>query len=156
PGGVATDGQRVYWTTGSSPGSIRSTTLNGGMQTVAENQIFPGAIAVDNANVYWANSGSNPGQSADGAIMAAPKAGGMVSTLFSNLPNPANIAIDESYVYFVTSVPGGAVMAVPNGGGQPIKLAVNQDSPHGIAVDKTNVYWTSGGLNGSIMKIAKP
>lgn len=64
PGGLAIDGQTLYWTS-----RTQGTVMRQGSPTpMVTAQANPGAIAVDNGTLYWVNEGSG-GAARDGAIM---------------------------------------------------------------------------------------
>jgi len=55
PNGLATDGVSLYWTTGSSPGRVMRSTVDGSnASTLVADLGLPAAIAVDGTSVYFA------------------------------------------------------------------------------------------------------
>jgi hypothetical protein len=78
--------------------------------------------------------------------------------LAGNLDSPFDLAIDESFVYFIEDDNvNGTVKKVPLGGGVVTTLAANLPEPRAIAIDGGNVFWIerNGGSNGSIGKVSK-
>ena len=157
PPGVAADTVNVYWTDGSSPGTVKQGTAGGGVPIViASGQPFPLAITTDATNVYWTNQGNT--MNGDGSVMMVPKDGGAAITIADAQTAPSHVAVDGTHVYWTTSDISGSVMSAPIGGGAPKMLATGQSFPSGIAVDATAIYWTNIGTNagdGAVMKLAK-
>jgi hypothetical protein len=144
-GEVAVDARYIYYTT-YNQASINNSTIAripvGGGSPVT---LYTGAeaytdlaktIAIDATYVYL--SGYESGQ-----IVRVPIAGGAPLVLAqSGLPE--GLAVDSSYVYWVTTggegTVNGACMKVPIGGGTPITVASGLDFPVAVAVDSTSVY----------------
>lgn len=89
------------------------------------------------------------------ALVARPK------VLASHQPNPGDLALDASAVYWTTFGNGtteGSIVKVSKLGDTPVTLADHQSVPLGIAVDDTQVYWANydaGGPNGALMSVPK-
>ncbi len=76
--------------------------------------------------------------------------GGTGTSIATGQGNPSAIAVDGTYVYWVTLT---AIMRVPIGGGTVKQLAA--DTAYQITTDATAIYWSSTAAGGSIVKLAK-
>lgn len=79
-------------------------------------------------------------------------------TLAENLDSPHDLAIDDSFVYFVEDDTGeGTVKKVAKTGGEVTALAANLGEPSAVVVDGTHVYWVerNNGSNGRLAKVSK-
>lgn len=73
---------------------------------------------------------------------------GSAVVLASGQPQPFEVAVDETYVYFVdsgTAQDDGSVRRVAKTGGAVEILAAHEAVPQGLVVDDSTVYWTAGG-----------
>lgn len=125
---------------GKSDGSIPDKCdADGDAPTVlADNQRAPLGIAVDQHFVYWANViQSWPPPAEAGTIMRAPKAGGGVIDLATDLVQPARVALHGDNVYWVTNQ--GLVGRTPKDGGLSQVLATGEQFLD-VAVDEGHVY----------------
>jgi hypothetical protein len=94
--GMAVDTQNVYWTDGSSAGSVKMAPLAGGSSTtVATGLPRPENVAADGGNVYW-------WQRDAGELMRAASAGGAAVKLYDRgKGTSAVLAVEGDHVYFV-------------------------------------------------------
>ena len=79
-------------------------------------------------------------------------------TLADKLDSPHDLAIDDSFVYFVEDdSTQGTVKKVAKTGGVVTTLATNLAEPLAIAADDNNVYWLerNNGSNGRLGKVSK-
>ena len=151
PGGIAVDGQNVYWGTGGGTGTaaIWSCAIGGcgGKPTKLVDADTPFGIAVDSTYVYWAEFYSQ-------TVNRVPIGGGSSSfvwdagTVSGTPPNGASqLAIDTGFVYindqnastFRVAISGGSLVSMftdPNGSGVGI---------FGLAVDSNDVYLAATG-----------
>jgi hypothetical protein len=166
---LATDPTFVYFTDFRA-GFTRRVPLDGGASVALANGMIPGSygIAVNDAGIFWASETS----SADGTIFriaASAFVNNADPTVFASpFKQPAGVAIDDNYVYWVNAgttsdTMDGSVMACPLSQAlcpNPIVLATTQHNPVRIKVDADAVYWTADGISttrdGSIWKVAKP
>ena len=106
--------------------------------------------------VYWVDNGTC-GLCHGGTVNKVPIGGGTVTTL-ARVPGgrwPASVAVDGTYVYWVSPSSSGAhgtVSKVPIGGGSVTTLAGAQGYPYSVAVDRTHVYWVNW-LSGEVNKV---
>jgi hypothetical protein len=80
-----------------------------------------------------------------GASEGAPEDGPWTSVTTDD--PPARLALDEAYLYWVTTgggPQGGAVVKMPRGGGPQVTIGRGEATPNGFAVDDVYVYVTSG------------
>jgi hypothetical protein len=117
--------------------------LDGGAAVLVE-VLHAKAMAFDNDSIYFGTKDT---------IDVVPKTGGSSRHLVP-LANPAGVAVDRSFVYFVDNVPDGKVLKLAPHDTTPSVLADHQGAPHALAVDDTSVYWNSTD-EGAIKKIAK-
>ncbi len=110
-------------------------------------------IAADASDAYFI-------QYYDGDVRRVPLAGGPDVVVASTSPTQigaGEIALDETYVYWVVAKPadeGGAVYRARKSGGSAEAFAGKVDSPLGITVDERAIYWTQDRA-GVVMKLAK-
>ena len=141
-GGVAVDGDDVYWTLlngGPVQHCTVSGTCNGGSGDGFANVASPvGPIAVDANNVYWATI--------DG-VQACARANCVPWTMSSGGSEPRRFAVDGVNVYWTEYVMGspGRVMKAAADADAAVQLAMGQGLPYGIATDGNNVYWADDG-----------
>ncbi len=112
------DGQQVYWTHGSTPGTIRRANLDGsGMQLLVSGLKLPRGMAVDavNGKMYWVQA--PPAGNALGLLKRANLDGSGIETIYAVDPYDPTLSyigrptVDPAngYVYFCT---GGAIRRV--------------------------------------------
>jgi hypothetical protein len=129
--------------------STRRAPLDGGpaMNLVTSGNGGPYVAALDSQNLYWADAFDNQ-------VVSLPITGGAIHTIAST-PQPMNVAIDDTAIYWTTYGPTGAVMKTAiGGGGSQTTLASNVSYPDWIVVDDNNVYVTTTGAP-SIIAIPK-
>lgn len=97
--------------------------------------------------LYWQNSGLNclGGEYISDTCQAVKLADG--DKLF-------DVAVDETYAYFVSYQENGYVARVPLIGGDVTILAEKQNGPARIAVNDTHVFWTNY-LGGTVNQMSK-
>ncbi len=149
PSGLAWTPTGLYWAEqgNGDGGAIRYLPFDGGKAgTIASAQLGPVGVVADTHDVYWANDGVDPGH---GSVVRAPLGGGPVMTLAAGLGGAANVALDDSYLYW-TEQHEGLVLRVPIAGGTPETLVSSQRGPTGVAVGGGFVYWVNNG-GGTLM-----
>jgi hypothetical protein len=157
PGGLAVDGEAVFWSDFGSMGKIRRLNKTdvgdvGAMKLLAHQQGVSCCLALHADNVYWVTPS---------VVRMVPKKGGNVITYVKNQGAPQGLAAEFGNLYYTTSTTGNVVnyrLLGANAG--PHNLANGQDTPLGIAIDLGNVYWANnqGDADGGtpkIMMIAK-
>ncbi len=78
--------------------------------------------------------------------------------LASGLDSPHDLAIDDTWVYFIEDDSDeGTVKKVPKSGGNVVTLATLCKEPMALTVDGSNVYWLerNNGSNGRLRKVSK-
>ncbi len=104
-------------------------------------------IAVDSSYVYWATISE---------IRRVSKAGGLPTTLASKQPQPHDLTVDNTNVYWTVGFSStGAVMQARKTGGSAVQLATSYQ-PAYVAVDDANVYWSNDGAKtteGSVLSV---
>jgi hypothetical protein len=124
------DGQKVYWTHGSTPGTIRRANLDGsGMQLLVSNLKLPRGISVDavNGKMYWVQA--PPAGNALGLLKRANLDGSGVETIYAVTPYDPTLSyigrptVDpvNGYVYFCC---GGEIRRVKLDGTGYVQTAV--------------------------------
>jgi hypothetical protein len=147
PAYVALDDTAVYWTNSGNGTVWRANKDGGGRMQLAGGQQTPWVIAVRRGQVYWSQNGSG------GAIVTVPATGGVARELSGPQPSPRGLAIDDSYVYFVTEDPdAGTVQRMLLDGGDLSILASDQQSPKEVVLTPAAIFWSNPG-DGTIMRL---
>ncbi len=120
--------------------------------TLATGQSSPAGIVTNGSWAYWANfEGETAG------IAAAPLCGGRAVLLVPGERGADEVAIDDSSVYWVTSVApsANAVRRVALGGGAASTITTSPSPAQlsGIAVDDAYVYYSGG--QGPVSQVAR-
>jgi hypothetical protein len=166
---IAVDPKNMYWTSNSN--NVFGMAIDGGaVQTLGPlNGDFPGGITTDSTGIYWGvdfNVGSG------NVNKSAANDAGVLKSYGSTNPNPLNIVVDATRIYWTNVGAGsnqgdimtsdGSVLSCPLEGcdkGERLKtLAAAQHNALGLAQDNDAIYWTTNppGGGGTIMKVAKP
>lgn len=138
---IASDGSFIYWTEDYNSAVRRMSVLGGPVATLSTGT-SPRAeeIAVANGFVYWLDDLSTSGYS----LRKLPVAGGILSTIATNIQSPTGLEVDADNAYFAehdtgdirkVSVYGGPVTTLYDG--------TPRDSPSQITQDQTHIYWTN-------------
>ena len=131
--GIASDGERVYWT--EDPlATVRSVGVTGGeVQTLATGSGVSGLIRVSGGYVYWTEGFDR--------ILRLPKGGGTVETVAAQLPFLSDLAVDASGVFF-SEQDSGLIRSTPLAGGSFALIGTGLPfSWNIIALDAHDVYW---------------
>lgn len=142
---ITSDGSFLYWTEDANSAAysaVRGMPISGGPVTTLSSSTSTRAerIAVANGFVYWLDDLVTSGYS----LRKLPVAGGMLSTIATNIQSPTGLEVDANNVYFAewdtgdirkVSVSGGTVTTLVDG--SPF------DSPSSIAQDQTHIYWSN-------------
>lgn len=102
-------------------------------------------VMVSNSDAVYCDDGSIVRIASDGATTA------LGSVLSDGLVGN-DIALDDTYVYWVDAVTVGTIMRAPKTGGSA-SIVARDTVPVAIAVDANAVYWSDQG--GNIMRLAK-
>jgi len=102
----------------------------------------PVPIALDAIRVYWSSHTERPETS---GVFTMPRTGGTVTRLADG--SPANLALDETYVYFGHF---NELRRVPKAGGATVVLASSSAMrPERVVVSATHLYWSTHDTDGS-------
>lgn len=154
PHAIALNQERVFWTEGTSPGSVATVAKAGGQWTKLVESKSPGEIAVDESRVYWLST------SAPGALLSMPVEGGAPMVLATTDGFADAFAMDEAYVYWsqvkdAEGVDIGRIMRTPKEGGETVVLAQTAEA-YAMAADAVSIYWMAiGGALEGIKKLPK-
>jgi hypothetical protein len=157
PSKIVSDGEAVYFVTGSTVASMNEGTNNvkkislkdGTVSILVKGgKIIPDTtLAIDDKFLYWSDGGN---------IMRVPKGGGESEKIVPNAPKPDEIVMDEENFYWVIwggeGSPPSPLMVAPKAGGAPKELTPRYAGTSGISIDRDNVYWMTGE---GIKKISK-
>ncbi|HEY8080218.1 MAG TPA: hypothetical protein VIF62_39080, partial [Labilithrix sp.] len=115
--GIALHGDDVYWVT--SGGALRRMPKHGGtVETLQSGGSKPVAIAVDDSGIYVTDEGSSE-------VDAITLDGSAATAIATGQTAPSGIALDATYVYYVTA---GEARRVPkNGSSVPTRLGTASD-----------------------------
>ena len=102
-------------------------------------------VMVSNSDAVYCDDGFIVRIASDGATTA------LGSVLSDGLVGN-DIALDDTYVYWVDAVTVGTIMRAPKTGGSA-SIVARDTVPVAIAVDANAVYWSDQG--GNIMRLAK-
>jgi hypothetical protein len=148
---LASDGASLYWTGGSTDGTVMKLDLAPDAKpvTLIDGQKKPRAIAVQDGFVYWTDF-------ADGTILRAadhltgPADAGVLTAnrLASGLVGPSDLVLVGGYAYAPDKA--GHIRRVPLGGGDLETFADVPGTPFGIATDGVSIYWSTLGADGGI------
>lgn len=168
PHAVASDGQRVFWTTSDffdapEKGKLWAIDKAEGAMAVqlASDLPAPRALVLDGDEVLVAcggtfRKGGEPDESSsndDGKIVAFPKAGGEPRVIVDHQPGPFAVTLSPTHIYW-TTIPSkgtsqnvygsarGDIRRVPREGGEVEILADKMLHPWSIAVLGGKIYWT--------------
>jgi hypothetical protein len=113
---------------------------------LASEQMRPTEIALDATHLYFAAAAEN-------AVRRVPVQGGPAELLTLDATLDSNIALDDTYVYFMTGygTNGGVGRAPKTGvpdGGTSTTIATATFPVAFLAIDAANVYWTAGRFSG--------
>jgi hypothetical protein len=150
---------------------VISTPLAGGppeLLAIAQKQVEDLAVAGEVA--YWTNAGNpvaapDPRRTADGSVVAMPRAGGPIRVLADGLDRPGRMAVDRDTIYVAV---GGerqdgtnvaltaALLAIPTAGGVPVQLASGFSWIGSVAARDGRVVFAAGRsrVSGEILQIA--
>nr|HEX4313898.1 hypothetical protein [Kofleriaceae bacterium] len=157
PGGIAVDGDHVYWSVGGTCESVNGAKMpdDGSMwsspiakpspKQLASKLRCPEKIATDADSIYVADNDT-------GAILAIPKAGGAPVVVVQDAPGTRWLAVDATTVYWINQRTGTVKRRAKAGG--PVELLASRKDPQGIAVDDHFVYLTDSEL-GTVERMPK-
>jgi hypothetical protein len=100
---------------------------------------------MDADRLYWASPGSD---CEHGSIRSVSKAGGAVTTLAVDEPNPRALGVDDARVYFYDSCGTGRIASVAKTGGavQELPVAMKPEDARVLAVFAGDLYFNGYGL----------
>lgn len=148
-GGVAGEGQALYFTTVLSDSVWTLPTSGGSPAMLLTGQTTAGELAADASGIYWVNRGT--ASQSNGAVMRADLDGSNVKTLASGQKFPLRIALDQGNVYWATL--DGAASGIDKAGKTPAFTYVFAGSGPpvaGLAADGAHVYYS---LNKDVFKV---
>lgn len=93
PEGVVLEGSTLFLRDDSSGGTVKTVPKAGGTATTIVTDDQPTGLAVDATHIYWSSDARR--------IVRAPLTGGTPEILAENELNPAELASDECFVYWV-------------------------------------------------------
>lgn len=149
PSKIVSDGEAVYFVTGSTVASmnegtnnIKKISLKDGTVSilVKGGEIIPDTtLALDGKFLYWSD-GRN--------VLRVPKSGGDSEKIIPSAPKPDEIVMDDDNIYWLIwtgeGSPPAPLMFAPRNGGQAKPLTPPQPPTSGIALDGDVVYWMTG------------
>ena len=149
PSKIVSDGEAVYFVTGSTVASmnegtnnIKRISLSDGAASilVKGGKIIPDTtLALDGKFLYWSDGGN---------LMRVPKRGGESEKIIPSAPKPDEIVMDNESIYWLIwtgeGSPPAAIMFAPRNGGQAKPLTPPQPPTSGIAIDGDVVYFMTG------------
>jgi hypothetical protein len=157
PRGVTTDEKFVYFTTGEFAGgdnAVKRVPWVGGKIDVlaAGGFVSAGTITHDERAVFWTtidaqrSASTSTVPAAGASLRTVAKTGGNPTLLASLVGWPAEIALDETYAYVISSSRNklyGQIVRVPKRGGTAEMMWTGFAGLSGLHVDATSVYFTT-------------
>lgn len=154
---------KIYWTHGSSPGTIRRANLDGTQMELLVNGLkYPRGIAVDavHGKIYWVQS--PPAGNATGLLKRANLDGTVVETVYAENPydptysfvSKPTVDPTNGYVYFSA---GGAIRRVRldgTGAVQTVVRGVTTVAAIALDVDAGRVYFADANTNSDYIGLA--
>ena len=149
PSKIVSDGEAVYFVTGSTVASmnegtnnIKKISLSDGTVSilVKGGKIIPDTtLAVDGKFLYWSDGGN---------LLRVPKGGGDSKEIIPIAPKPDEIVMDDGNIYWLIwtgeGSPPAPIMYAPRNGGEAKQLTPPQPPTSGIALDGDVIYWMTG------------
>jgi hypothetical protein len=165
PGGIAVDGQYVYYASKAggnqaNAGWIAKVPKTGGpTTTLAENQNRPLGIVADAQSLFWSNGGEL--DKPDGSIASVRKNGGQVTVIASGITRPSAIALLGDRVYWTSRDPPNGTISSAKKDGTDLKIVVtNLVAPADLVVTQGVLVWSTSGAAGdgsdALIERAKP
>lgn len=129
----------------SSSGGCATTQCDGSASSVeifAAQQAWPIGVALDDEAVYWVNMVQrDPEPAVGGMVMRLKKGGGEPEVLAKGMPQPVDIAVDDTRVHWSTT--GGEVGSVLKTGGATVLEFDGNKQLIPVATDGEYVYTSS-------------
>ncbi|HEX6188500.1 MAG TPA: hypothetical protein VFZ40_10500 [Pyrinomonadaceae bacterium] len=149
PSKIVSDGEAVYFVTGSTVASMNAGTNNIKKISLADGtvsilvkggKIIPDStLAIDAKFLYWSDGGN---------LLRVPKGGGDSEKIIPNVPKPDEIVMDDENIYWLIwtgeGSPPAPIMYAPKTGGEAKQLTPPQPPTSGIALDGDVIYWMTG------------
>ncbi len=140
---MAADSAAVYWLAPREGKIVRVPRGGGEEQVLAETTGISRGLVIDDADVFWAENE---------AIYAVPKAGGKVRTV-SPAGIPDYVALDDTYVYWYSTVSGVLFRAPKKGAPRPTKVyADEKHTLHFIFLDGNDLFVSYGPENAMVIQ----
>lgn len=156
---LAQDETYLYLATTPS-GLLRVDKSGGTLESLSKDDSGVTCVGVDASHVYYSLATA-------GEVKRIPKNGGAAETLVTGMPDPDNLAVDDTYVYWINEsedAPAGAsLMRMAKSGGTPLSLATGaivakagygRTTQDGLAVTSESVVWIDEG-GGAVYLVAK-
>ncbi len=154
PGGVALDGEHLYWPEHSDGLSVTATgkiwqldLRTSEKVLMAGGQDRPRKVAVDGTRLYWITADEVRGRYVEGGTP-----GGV--SIASGQASPVDLTLTATRVLWTsygTSDYSGSVRLADLDGSNQQTVAQSLQQPRGLATDPTYLYWTNAG-NGTVMR----
>ncbi len=132
PIGVATDGNYVYWTTGTAIGRANPDGSNANLSFISGTG-FNYAVAASDSYIYWAGGSKIGRADLDGTNVNL--------NFITGLNSVTGVAINGTHIYWADN--NGIGRANLDGTGVTQNLITTPVSPYHVAVDGNFVYWTN-------------
>jgi hypothetical protein len=143
PRAVTSDGTNVFLVDAGAHGSgllskstiVRIPVAGGDSVKIATVEGVVSGVALDAANVYWADS-------LEGAVLAAPKTGGMPHALLHDRGLPRDVVIDGDALVWVEQR-SESLWTVPASGGVPRQIVQDFGGFTHLVASARGVWWTN-------------
>ena len=139
---MAADADAVYWLAPREGKIYKKPRSGGEVQTLAETDGMTRGLIIDDTDVFW---------SENEAIYRVPKAGGKTQTV-SPAGLPDVLAVDDTFIYWYSSV-AGVLNRAPKKGGKAAKVhADDQHTLHTFFIDGNDLFVTWGSENAMVIQ----
>lgn len=139
---VAADDTSVYWLAPREGFIFKAPRGGGAAEQLAETTGISRGMVADATDIFWAENGG---------IYRVPKAGGKAA-LVAEAAIPDNLVVDDTHVYWYSTLAGVVSRAPKKGGAQAKVYANDQNTLHTFFVDGPDLFVSFGHENAMVIQ----